>query len=64
LGEQVLTVKQVADRYQDQNITARQVLYAIKSKKLQATKYGWQWFVEEINLPETFPLREYNRRED
>lgn len=50
----LISTKEVAKRY---NVTNRQVLYAIRMKKIRGKKVGWTWVCDTRYLPEKWPGR-------
>jgi hypothetical protein len=52
----MMTIHEVMEKYEP-HLTYNQVMYAIMTKKIKATKLGWQWFVEEESLPKNWHKR-------
>ena len=50
--ESLLTVRQIAERF---DVGTNSVLRMIREKRLEAKKVGWQWVVDESDLPESWP---------
>lgn len=53
----LISTNEVANRY---GVTNRQVLYAIRMKKIKGKKVGWSWVCDTRYLPEKWPVRGYN----
>lgn len=55
VGDEYLTVSQVAERYQKK---PHQIRYAIKTGVVKAIKPNWEVFILTESIPETWKRRE------
>lgn len=52
--EKLLTLSEVAERL---NVAKPTVMRAVQKGTIKARKLGWQWFVNEKDIPDGWPLR-------
>lgn len=57
--EEVMTVSDVAKKY---GVGVREVLYALKTGKLEGQKVGWIWLFVAADLPKIWPVRRKTKR--